>query len=94
MEEGDWERAARFAFVNVELVTAAANPAPLIRAAFLSTALALRYQLLPSSRGVSLMYFRSAGDREVAMVAQPVAHAGSLVKLERVETDDCFIREP
>ncbi|CAN6205597.1 unnamed protein product [Urochloa humidicola] len=95
VEEGDWDRAARFAFVDVTPVTAAANPAPLIRGAFIHAAPQLRFQMWPSSRGVSLMYFGSAADREAAMAVQPVPYRGSLLKLQRVEeTDDRFIREP
>ncbi|CAD6235852.1 unnamed protein product [Miscanthus lutarioriparius] len=55
----------------------------------------LRFQLLPSSRGVALLHFGSAEAREAAMHAQPIQLNGTVVRLERVEsTDDRFIREP
>ncbi|CAO2043010.1 unnamed protein product [Urochloa humidicola] len=95
VEEGDWERAARFAFVELEPVTATANPAPTIRGALLRAAPRLRYQMLPSAHGVALLHFNSAADREEAMQLQPIHHHGTLVKLGRIEeTDDCFYREP
>ncbi|CAN6343967.1 unnamed protein product [Urochloa humidicola] len=95
VREGDWDRAARYAFVLLKPVTANANPAPLIRAALGSAAPHLRFQMFPSSRGVSLLFFDSAGDREAAMAVQPVEYNGSTVKLERVEeTGDRFLREP
>ncbi|CAN6222677.1 unnamed protein product [Urochloa humidicola] len=95
VREGDWARAARCAFVNLEPITAAANPAPLIRAAFFRVALHLQFQLAPSHHGVSMMRFASPAAREAAMVLQPIVHEGSTVKLLRVEdTDDRFVREP
>ncbi|CAN6165071.1 unnamed protein product [Urochloa humidicola] len=95
VREGDWDRAARYAFVLLEPVSAAANPAPLIRAAFGSVAPHLNFQMFPSSRGVSLLYFGSAGRREEAMAVQPIEYNGNTVKLERVEeTGDRFLREP
>ncbi|CAO2043530.1 unnamed protein product [Urochloa humidicola] len=93
--EGDWARAARYAYVTMEPVTAAANPAPTIRGALLRTAAHLRYRILPSAHGVALLHFDTAIAREQAMALQPFEYHGSLVKLDRVEnTDDRFIREP
>ena len=43
VEEGDWEKASRTAFVYLEPLLGAANPAPLIRAALFSVAPDLRY---------------------------------------------------
>ena len=43
VDEGDWDRAARFAFVELEPAAAAAIPASCIRSAFLSVAPALHF---------------------------------------------------
>ncbi|CAO1943882.1 unnamed protein product [Urochloa humidicola] len=95
VDEGDWDRASRCVFVQLEPLIAAANPAPLIRAAFQSNAPGLRFQMLPSSRGVALLHFNNADEREEAMELQPLLHQGTQVQLERVEdTDDRFLREP
>ncbi|CAO2199126.1 unnamed protein product [Urochloa humidicola] len=92
--EGDWGRAARYAYVEMEPVTAAANPAPLIRGALLRAAPNLRYQIVPSAHGAALLHFSSAAAREHAMALQPFEHHGTLVKLGRIEnTDDRFVRE-
>ena len=94
VDEGDWDRAARFAFVELEPAAAAAIPAPCIRSAFLSVAPALRFRLRPSPCGVALMEFDSESEREAAMAVQPVHHRGDVVKLQRVEdTNDRFVRE-
>lgn len=76
VDDGDWDRAGRFAFVKLESALAAAIPAPCIRSAFINVAPALRFCLRPSSRGVALMEFDSAADREAAMEVQPVHHHG------------------
>ncbi|CAN6345375.1 unnamed protein product [Urochloa humidicola] len=95
VEEGDWARAARYAYVEIEPVTAAANPAPMIRGALLRVAPHLRYRILPSAHGVALLHFPSAAAREEAVALQPVEYHESLVKIGRIEnTDDRFIREP
>ncbi|CAN6167308.1 unnamed protein product [Urochloa humidicola] len=93
--EGDWERAARYAYVELEPLSAAANPAPLIRGALLRAAPTLRYQILPSAHGVALLHFDTVAAREEALLLQPIEHHGTLVKLNRIEnTDDRFVREP
>lgn len=85
VDEGDWDRAARFAFVELEPAAAAAIPASCIRSVFLSVAPALPFRLHPSPRGVALMEFDSESEREAAMAVQPVHHRGDVVKLQRVE---------
>jgi hypothetical protein len=95
VSEGDWEEAARFAHVEVEPPTAALTPAPLIHAAFNSAAPTLRFQLLPSSRGVALLRFGNAAARESAMAAQPFRLRGATVTLKRVEeSEDRFFGLP
>uniref|UniRef100_K4A0X3 DUF4283 domain-containing protein n=1 Tax=Setaria italica TaxID=4555 RepID=K4A0X3_SETIT len=92
--EGDWEHAVRFSFVEVEPPGAAVNPAPLIHSAFHVAVPQLRFQLLPSSRGVALVHFGTAAAREAAMAVQPIRLNRTVVHLERVEdTDDRFLRE-
>nr|XP_034570764.1 extensin-like [Setaria viridis] len=74
---------------------AAAAPSPLIHAALHVAAPHLRFQLLPSPRGVALLHFGSPAAREMAMDVQPVHLNGATVTLERAEeTDDRFVREP
>ncbi|CAN6206901.1 unnamed protein product [Urochloa humidicola] len=93
--EGDWAQAARFAYVEIEPVTAAANLAPAIRGALLRAAPHLRYRILPSAHGVTLLHFDSAVARENAMALQPFQYHGAWIELERIEnTDDRFVREP
>ncbi|CAN6300755.1 unnamed protein product [Urochloa humidicola] len=95
VREGDWERASHYAYVELVPVTAAANPAPIIRGALLRAAPALRYQILPSAHGVALLYFHFTADREEAMLLQPLDYHGTLVKIGRIEdTDDRFVRQP
>jgi len=43
VEEGDWEKASQKAFICLEPLLGAANPAPLIRAPLFSVAPDLRY---------------------------------------------------
>ncbi|RCV31712.1 hypothetical protein SETIT_6G200100v2 [Setaria italica] len=95
VNEGDWDHASRFAFVYVDPLAAAAAPSPLIHAALHVAEPHMRFQLLPSPRGVALLHFGSPAAREMAMDVQPVHINGATVTLERAEeTDDRFVREP
>nr|TKV94400.1 LOW QUALITY PROTEIN: hypothetical protein SEVIR_9G292300v2 [Setaria viridis] len=93
VNEGDWEHASRFAFVYVAPPSCCRGPLPPDPRC--APPPHLRFQLLPSPRGVALLHFGSPAAREMAMDVQPVHLNGATVTLERAEeTDDRFVREP
>lgn len=94
VNEGNWERAARYAYVEVEPADVVANPAPLLHAAFLAAAPDLRFQILPSAHGVALLHFGCPAARELALLIEPLYIRGVTFRLRRLEeTDDRFVRE-
>ena len=55
----------------------------------------VRVELLPSSRGVMLLRFATAADRDLVRGMSPIMHDGATLELERPEeTSNRFFREP